>query len=95
MFKPIVHYGEFSSKIEKVVVDVNETKQLELVVTSTGAVVDEETGAEASPVSSTVQFKLIDSDVAALEPEVKVLELEAADVKPVINLMAQLSKSVQ
>ncbi len=94
MFKPIVHYEQFSSKIEKAVVDVNETKQLELVVTSNEAVVDEN-GAVTSPAGSTVQFKLIDSDVAALEPEIKVLELEAEDIKPFINLMAQLSKSVQ
>lgn len=94
MFKPIVHYGEFSSKIEKVVVDVDTTKQLELVVNATEAIVDEN-GAEISPAGSTVQFKLIDSEVAALEPEIKVLELEATDVKPFIALMAQLSKSVQ
>lgn len=93
MFKPVVHYSQYNSGIEKAVIHLDGTRQLELTVSDVAATVDE-SGAETAPASKALQFNLIDTDELSLEPQVKLLDLTAEDIKPFITLLSQLNKSL-
>lgn len=93
MFKPVVYYSKYNSGIEKAVIHLEGTRQLELTVLDVAATVDE-SNVEITPTAKTLQFNLVDTDDSSLEPQVKLLDLATEDIKPFITLLSQLNKSL-